>query len=121
MKKLLVLFIVLVCSSSLFAADIDLGDFPLGKWKDANYDAVWEFVSNNIRILDTNGAVLYDFAGKTINDFRFFLDGTTPGITFSCVESGRTYRFLKPLTNTSVIMEIERADYPRYSVTMTRE
>jgi hypothetical protein len=121
MKKLLVLLAVLVCSSALFAADIDLGDFPLGQWKDANYDAIWDFASDNIRILGTDGAVLYDFADKTINDFKFFLDGTSPGISFTCPESGRAYRFLKPLTNTSMVMEITRTDYPLYSVTMARQ
>jgi hypothetical protein len=121
MKKMLVLLIVLACSASLFAADIDLGDFPVGKWKDANYNAIWDFASNNIRILDSNGAVLYDFANKTVNDFKFFLDGMTPGISFSCVESGRSYRFLKPLTNTDVVMEITRTEYPLYTVTMAKQ
>jgi hypothetical protein len=122
MKKILILFVVLfVCAGGLFAADIDLGDFPVGKWKDANYDAIWDFASNNIRILDANGAVLYDFADKTINDFKFFLDGTTPGISFSCVESEKSYRFLKPLINTDVVMEITRTDYPLYTVTMAKQ
>jgi hypothetical protein len=121
MKKLLVLLMVLVCSSTLFAADINLGDFPLGKWKDANYNAVWEFSSNNIRILDLNGAVLYDFSDKTVNDFKFFLDGATPGLSFTCVESGRSYRFLKPLINSDITMEIERTNLPLYKVTMTKQ
>jgi hypothetical protein len=121
MKKLLILFVVFFCVGPLFAAGINLGDFPIGKWKDANYDAVWEFSSNNIRIQDTAGTVLYDFSDKNINDFKGFLDGTTPGISFSCVESGRAYRFLKPLTNNNVNMEIERTNLPLYKVTMTKE
>jgi hypothetical protein len=118
MKKLLVVCIILMAVVSLSADPIQLGTFPAGKWLDPNYDAVWEFSPNSIRILGTDGTVLYDFTTKTINDFRVFMDGTQPGISFTCPESERSYRFLKPLTSTDLIMEIVRSGLPNYSVTM---
>jgi len=108
-------------AASLSADPIQLGSFPVGQWLDANYDAVWDFSSNNIRILSTGGRVLYDFSTKTVENFRVFMDGTQPGISFSCPEAGRSYRFLKPLANTDVILEIERSGQAKYSVTMKKQ
>ncbi|MDR0313178.1 MAG: hypothetical protein LBI14_06240 [Treponema sp.] len=118
MKKLLVVLIILMAAVSLSADPINIGAFPVGKWLDPNYDAVWEFSSNNIRILSTDGTVLYDFSTKTINAFSVFMDGTQPGISFTCPESGRSYRFVKPLTSTDLVMQIVRSGLPNYSVTM---
>jgi len=118
MKKLIVFLVIFLTAVSLFAEPIHLGNFPVGQWLDANYNAIWDFSSNNIRILGINGAVLYDFSNKTIQDFKVFLDGTQPGISFTCPEAGRSYRFVKPLTNTNLIMEIRRIGLPLYSVTM---
>jgi len=121
MKKLLVVLIVLLTAASLSADPIQLGTFPLGQWLDANYNAVWDFTSNNIRILSTDGRVLYDFAEKTIQDFKIIMEGAQPGITFSCPEAGRSYKFLKPLINSDLLMEIERYNKPKYSVTMKKQ
>jgi hypothetical protein len=121
MKKLFVILIVFFTVMSLSADPIQLGNFPVGQWLDANYDAVWDFSSTNIRILSTGGAVLYDFSTKTVQDFRVFMDGTQPGISFTCPEAERSYRFVKPLTNTDVILQIERNDLPSYSVTMKKQ
>jgi hypothetical protein len=121
MKKLILVLVVLFAAVSLYADPIQLGSFPVGQWVDSNYDAVWDFASDNIRILSTSGAVLYNFSGKTINDFRVFMDGTSPGISFTCPESGRTYRFTKPLTNTDVVLQIDRTNMPNYSVTMKKK
>jgi hypothetical protein len=121
MKKLIAFFIVLLAAASLFAGPIQLGTFPVGKWLDPNYDAVWDFASDNIRILSPSGKVLYDFSDKTIQDFKVFLEGTQPGISFTCPEAGRSYRFLKPLTNTDVVMEIQRNNLAKYSVTMKKQ
>jgi hypothetical protein len=121
MKKIIVCLFVLCVAVSLYAADpIQLGNFPVGQWRDPNYSAVWDFSSNNIRILSTDGRVLYDFSGKTILNFRVFLNGIQPGISFSCPESGRSYRFVKTLTDTDLLMEIERSTHPLYSVTMKK-
>jgi len=121
MKKLFVVLIVLLAAVSLSADPIQLGNFPVGQWLDANYNAVWDFSSNNIRILSTDGRVLYDFSSKTIQDFKVIMEGAQPGITFTCPEAGRSYKFLKPLTNTDVIMEIERTIYPKYTVNMKKQ
>jgi len=121
MKRIIVCLFILFAVVSLCAADpIQLGNFPVGQWLDPNYNAVWDFSSNNIRILSTNGRVLYDFSDKTIQNFKVFMDGTQPGISFTCPEAGRSYRFVKPFTNNDLIMEIERRALPLYSVTMTK-
>ena len=121
MKKLLLVLVVLLAAASLPADPIQLGTFPVGQWLDANFNAVWDFASNNIRILSTDGKVLYDFSAKTIKDFKLVMEGTQPGISFTCPEAGRTYKFLKPLTNSDVTMEIERNDQPKYSITMKKQ
>ncbi len=108
MKKILIISMVLIAVSvGAFAQGIELGEFPLGKWVDENYDAYWEFSSNNIRILDADGGVYYDFRGKTITNFKVSvaLDGIT--LKFSCAESGRDYEFLKPPTNLDLEMTID--------------
>jgi len=121
MKKIFAVLIILLTAVSLSADPIQLGDFPVGQWLDANYNAVWDFTSNNIKILNANGKVLYDFSTKTIQDFKIILEGTQPGISFTCVESGRSYKFLKPLTGTDVNMQIKRRGRPDYSVKMKKQ
>ena len=121
MKKLIVVLVILFAAVSLSADPIQLGSFPVGQWLDANYDAVWDFASNNIRILSPDGNVLYNFSGKTIQNFKVFMEGTQPGISFTCPEAGRSYRFLKPLTNSDVVMEIERDGREKYSVAMKKQ
>jgi len=120
MKKIFAVLIIFLTAMKLSADPIQLGDFPVGQWLDANYNAVWDFSSNNIRILSTNGTVLYDFSGKTIQDFKFILEGIQPGISFTCVESGKTYKFLKPLLNGDLSMYIQRTGLPEYSVKMKK-
>jgi len=121
MKKIFAVLIVLLTAMALSADPIQLGNFPVGQWLDANYNAVWDFSSNNIRILSPNGIVLYDFSDKTIRDFKVILEGTQPGISFTCVESGRSYKFLKPLIGTDLSMYIIRTGLPEYSVTMKKK
>lgn len=120
MKKLIMVLVFLFAATVLFANPINLGNFPVGQWLDPNWNAVWDFSTNNIRILSTDGTVLYDFSTKTIQNFRVFADGTSPGISFTCPEAGRSYRFIKPLTNTNVVMEITRENLPKYTVDMRR-
>jgi len=122
MKKLIVILVVFFAAMSVSADPISLGSFPVGKWLDTNYDAVWDFASDNIRILSKDGAVLYNFSGKTIQNFKVFLEGTQPGISFNCPEAGRSYRFLKAAgLNTDVVMEIDRTGQSKYSITMKRQ
>jgi hypothetical protein len=121
MKKIFAVLIILLTAVSLSADPIQLGNFPLGQWLDANYDAVWDFSSDNIRILSTDGRVLYDFSTKTIQDFKVIMEGSQPGISFTCPESGRSYKFLKPLLSSDVTMQIRRYGRPDYSVIMQKQ
>jgi hypothetical protein len=121
MKKIFAVLIILLTAVSLSADPIQLGNFPLGQWLDANYNAVWDFTSNNIRILSTDGRVLYDFSTKTIQDFKVILEGGQPGFSFTCPESGRSYKFLKPLLSSDVTMQIRRYGRSDYSVTMKKQ
>jgi hypothetical protein len=125
MKNMMSVLIVLLVAMSASAIPLDIGAFPIGKWLDPNYDAVWDFSSDNIRILSRSGAVIYDFSQKTVQEFNVFIEANNPGITFSCPESERKYRFVKPLTDQDVTMTIDRTlympDFPIYTVKMPRQ
>jgi hypothetical protein len=121
MKKLFIGLVLLLAAGSMFANPIQLGNFPVGQWLDANYDAVWDFSTNNIRILNITGKVLYDFSDKTIEKFSVFMEGIQPGISFTCPEAKRSYRFIKPLANSDLIMEIARSEYSNYTITMKKQ
>jgi hypothetical protein len=121
MKKLfVVLALALALSGLAMAEGIDLGSFPLGTWLDANYDAVWEFTSGNIRILSPDGKVYYDFGKATIEGFKVGLDGTSPTLSFACKETGKSYKFTKSLADTSLILEIDPPWKVHYKVTMPK-
>jgi len=121
MKKLIVVLVFLFAATALFGQSIQVPDVMIGKWLDHNYDAVWDFSTTNIRILSTSGEVIFDFRGRTIKNFAPLLENGVPGVTFSCDESARTYRFLKPVLNTDLILEIDRTNLPRYNVTMKKQ
>lgn len=122
MKKLTLVLAGLLIAGALSAADINLGSFPLGSWLDGNYDAVWEFKSDNIRILDSeSGDVLWDFADKTIENFKVDVIDGGPAIVFSCPEAGRSYTFIKPLTSSDITMKIDRDGKAQYSVKMAKQ
>lgn len=121
MKKFLLVLVFFGAGMTLFAGDINLGTFPVGSWIDANYDAVWEFSSNNIRILGTDGSVIWDFSEKTINDFKVSVKDGAPAISLTCPEAGRSYTFIKPITKSTLVMEIARTDKDLYSVTMDKK
>jgi hypothetical protein len=109
MKKLIIVLVLLFAAAALFGQSIKIGSFPPGKWLDDRYDAIWEFsTTDGIKILSsTNGSVLWDFAGKTIQDFKITMDGAEPTITFSCPEADRSYSF-KPRINGDLTMVIDR-------------
>ncbi|MCL2759928.1 MAG: hypothetical protein FWD22_06910 [Treponema sp.] len=122
MKKLVVVLVLFFSATVIFANPIELGSFPIGRWLDPNYDAIWDFSTNNIRILcSKTGIVHYDFSTKTIEGFRAIMSGMQPGITYSCPEAGRSYRFIATLPNTNVTLQIDRPGQPQYSVTMQRQ
>lgn len=119
MKKILVALVLLVCTSPLFFSEgIDLGAFPKGKWVDSNWNAVWEFGADNIRILDSTGAVVYDFNGK-ISNFKVDVGLTDAKISFTCKDAERKYVFTKGIKDLDLVMKInpEWTDKD-YTVTM---
>jgi hypothetical protein len=121
MKKLIIVLVLLLAATALFAQSVELGAFPVGKWLDANYDAIWEFSSNNIRILDSKtGDVAWDFSGK-IQDFKVIADGRQTGVSFGCSDAGRVYYFKTALPGTDLVMDIDRDGKPKYTVTMKKQ
>jgi hypothetical protein len=118
MKKLILVLFLMTIAMMSYSEGIKLGDFPLGKWLDSNWDATWEFNSNNIRILDTNGGVYYDFADKTINDFKVMPSTKGLDLSFECKETGKKYKFTKPLTNMDLKMVIDKNTGELYEVNL---
>ncbi|MBN1241916.1 MAG: hypothetical protein JXA15_04320 [Spirochaetales bacterium] len=112
---LLVAAIVIPAASAL-----DLGEFPLGSWFDANWDAIWEFSSNNIRILAPDGTVHYDFGAVEVQNWKYGAGGDGPYVEFDCEATGKHYKISKPLLNTKVVLEIVRPDEPDYRVEMEK-
>ena len=117
MKKiLLIIMILLAATVMVYSQGIDLGDFPIGKWLDANWDAVWEFSSSNIRILGTHGEVHYDFYGKTIEKWSVRPSDQGLVLSFYCPDTGKEYYFVKPLTNLNLLMDINTDSGIKYHV-----
>ena len=113
MKKLLVVLAFLLAASVYVTAEsIDLGKFPKGKWLDANWNAVWEFGADNVRLLDTAGNVVFDFKDK-ITDFKVDIGVSEANVSFACKETGRKYVFTKGITNLDLVMTID----PDWTVT----
>lgn len=113
--------IVLIALAPVAAQGINLGSFPVGSWLDANYDAVWEFSTGNIRILSPAGDVLWDFSAAGVQDFKVGAGGDGPFITFACEAAGRTYKITKPLTKSSAVLEIQRPNLADYKVEMAKK
>ncbi len=117
MKKILLFVLILTAATVMVHSEgVELGDFPIGKWLDANWDAVWEFESNNIRILSTDGSVHYDFDGKTIEDWKVRPGTKGLVLSFYCPETGKKYQFTKPLTNLNLLMVIDTDTGNNYEV-----
>ncbi|MCK5153656.1 MAG: hypothetical protein KAQ93_04795 [Spirochaetales bacterium] len=122
MKKILLILLILTAATVMVHSEgIELGDFPIGKWLDANWDAVWEFETNNIRILSTDGSVHYDFDGKTIKDWKVRPGTKGLVLSFYCKETGKKYEFTKPLTNLNLLMKIDTDTGNSYSVELPLE
>jgi hypothetical protein len=117
MKKLVVATFMLLFSISLFA-DIDVGEFTWGEWLDPNYNAIWSIRNSNVRILDLEGGVYYNFDGKTIRNLS--VTPTTEGlaVSFFVDETQKAYTLIQPLTGRDIILRIERDGFDDYEVTM---
>ena len=122
MKKLfLVMVIVLFTGGMLSAEGINLKNFPVGEWLDTNYSAVWEFTSNNIRILSPEGKVHFDFSEQGVQDFSVSMEGGKPVMSFKSEAARRTYKFTKPVTNMNIILEIDAPWNRNYKVEMQKQ
>ncbi|RKX73695.1 MAG: hypothetical protein DRP60_11465 [Spirochaetes bacterium] len=117
--KRVVLLVVLVFSVLSFTAaeEIELGEFPVGEWMDANYDALWTFSSNNIQLFRTNGTLVYDFKGEVEN---FELNVTISGLelSYSCKGTARSYKFVKGVSNTDLQLVIDTDSGIHYETDM---
>lgn len=108
MKKLLTFVAVAaIALSSAFA--LDLGDIK-GTWKDVNYDANWTFSADGKIILtDAAGDTVFTFTDTNVSEFRPEASSEGVGFSFYCKETGRKYKFLKPITlSTDLTMDIDR-------------
>lgn len=107
MKKIcLVLAVFVLMSSFIVSEDIDLGKFPKGKWMDKNWNAIWEFGADNIRLLDTNGSEIFNFKDK-ISDFKIDIGVSEAKISFTSTEAERKYVFTKGVTDLDLVMNID--------------
>lgn len=111
---------LMALSAGLSAQSIDLGDFPIGEWLDENYEAVWEFRSDNIRILDKEGGVYYDFRGKT-QDFKVSPSTSGLKLSFRCEDTGKNYEFIKGLTNLDLKLVIDKDNGVHYETDMPKQ
>ncbi|MBB6481319.1 hypothetical protein [Spirochaeta isovalerica] len=121
MKKVLLTAFLLISSITLFSQSIDLGDFPIGKWADEKWDAIWEFNSDNIRILDEQGNVIYDFQDKTIVDFKISPSTAGLELSFYCQETGKKYKFVKGLTSLDLNLIIDTDSGIHYETKMPKK
>lgn len=122
MKRIAVLLVLILACAGLAAAEgIALGSFPLGSWLDANYDAVWVFDTGNIVIKSPSGELVYDFGKATVEDFKIGAEAGGATLSFSCKETGKAYKFTKPLTSSDMILEIDPPWKVHYKVSMAKQ
>jgi hypothetical protein len=125
MKKLIIVLVLLLAATALFGQSIRVPSNMVGKWLDSisnsefDYEAVWEFSTNGLKVSGSDGE--FNFAGKTIRDFNGISEGIQVGISFSCVESERSYKFLTALPSTDIVMTIDRAGLPTYTIRMKKQ
>ncbi len=122
MKKLFLVLVILLFAGGMLCADgINLKNFPVGEWLDPNYNAVWEFTSNNIRILSTDGEVHFDFSEQGVQDFGVSMEGGKPVMSFKSEAARRSYKLTKPVTNMNIILEIDAPWNRNYKVEMKKQ
>lgn len=106
MKKFLaILFVLAVCVTGVFAADTE---FPTGTWIDENWDAKWVFAKDKVELFDGKGDLVYTFTKDNTVDFKLTPSKEGLILSFSCAETERAYKFIKPITlSTDLEMEID--------------
>ena len=107
MKKLLaVLFVAATMVVGLFAED----KFPTGSWIDSKYNAEWRFgIDGSVELYDANtGKLYYSFTKDKIKNYKHSASADGLTLSFSCTETGRSYKFTKPVSiSTDLILEID--------------
>lgn len=107
MKKLLaVLFVAATMVVGLFAED----KFPTGSWIDSKYNAEWRFgIDGSVELYDANtGKLYYSFTKDKIKNYKLSASADGLTLSFSCTETGRSYKFTKPVSiSTDLILEID--------------
>ena len=116
-KGFLIVLLSLLAAGFIAAEDINLGDFPVGKWLDATYDAVWSFSSDNIQLYRTDGRLVYDFRGE-VEDFNVGAGMAGVELTFKCAGTDRSYKFAKGLTNLDLALVVDKADGEHHETDM---
>ncbi|MDF1567076.1 MAG: hypothetical protein P1P77_03530 [Spirochaetaceae bacterium] len=116
-KGWIVVLLCLLTAGFAAAEDIDLGDFPVGKWLDETYDAVWSFSSDNIQLYRTDGRLVYDFRGE-VEDFNVSAGMDGLKLTFNCPATERSYQFVKGLTNLDLALTVDRNDGKHHETDM---
>jgi len=107
MKKMFVVLALCFTIAAFAAAEgIDLGTFPAGEWLDDNYDALWTFTADNIQLYRTDGTLVYDFRGE-IEDFDLKVTVSGLELSFSCIGTARSYRFIKGVTDKDLKLVID--------------
>ena len=95
MKKIFAVLLILGFAVTAVCAD----DFPTGKWLDENWNGIWEFeVGNSVKLLDTEGNLIYNFTKDKIQNFRIWPTEKGLSLSFYCPETARAYEFIKPIT-----------------------
>jgi hypothetical protein len=119
MKKLIIMVVLAVMATGLFA--LDLGGIK-GTWKDAKWDADWTFSADGhiVLSLTSTGEKIYDFNDSTIQNFK--VDAGTKGVTISfyCKDTERAYKFTKGLALNADLDMVVNPDWTDedYSVTI---
>jgi len=119
MKKLIFVLVLLFAATGLFAQDFSA--LPTGRWLDHNFDAIWEFSANGIKLSTAADGDIFTFTTRNIQNLRPSRSGTLAGIAFSCEATGRSYTFLINVTNNVMTMNIEREGRPNYQVQMQKQ
>lgn len=110
MKKIFA-FVAVAVMAVAGAFAMDLGAIQ-GTWQDEYYAANWTFSANgSITLTQTNGNVVYTFDDTNITDFKPIADEDGVGFSFTCAETQRKYKFVKPLTLTTDIKMVIDPDW----------
>lgn len=107
MKKILAFGALALISAGAFA--FDLGEIK-GTWQDSKWNANWTFEADGkITLSDSvSGNEIFTFDDSNVQDFKLNAGKSGVSVSFSCKETGRAYKFTKPLTlNSDLDMHIE--------------